>query len=284
MTDQRPAGDSSQRPSRGLLPAVVLIAVATLVMGGAVTLLRDIGAGADPSNPIVDSTTAQAGSAQASVAPAEDGFALWGRRSDGTAVRWDPCEPIRWVLNTERAPLAAKADVTAAMAIIEQASGLRFQFEGTTPEQPSLERSLIVRDGPAERWAPVLIAWVGDDQHGLPLDDDERGAAVPVAVSTTAGESQFVTGQIVLNAQKDLASGFRDRASSWGATILHELGHLVGLDHVDDAAELMYATSGSGPVTLGPGDRRGLAAVGAEGGCLPAPRARDLDVTYPARG
>lgn len=284
MHEPRPAGHVDQRPSRGLLLAVALIVTATLVLGGAITLLGDIGAGAGPSAPILATTAAQPGSPHADVAPVEDGFVLWGRRSDGTAVRWDPCEPIRWVLNAERAPLGAQADITAAMAIIEQASGLRFQFEGTTPEQPSLERSLVILDGPAERWAPVLIAWIGDEQHGLPLDDDERGAAVPVAVATTAGESQFVTGQIVLNAQKDLDAGFQDRASSWGATILHELGHLVGLDHVDDADELMYATSGSGPVTLGPGDRRGLAAVGAEGGCLPAPRARELEVTYPDRG
>jgi hypothetical protein len=44
--------------------------------------------------------------------------------------------------------------------------------------------------------------------------------------------------------------------------VLHELAHLVGLDHVEDPAEV--ATSAT--VALGPGDRQGLAAVGA-GAC-----------------
>jgi hypothetical protein len=36
----------------------------------------------------------------------------------------------------------------------------------------------------------------------------------------------------------------------------------VGLDHVEDPGELMYADN-VGRVTLGPGDRRGLAALGS---------------------
>jgi len=45
------------------------------------------------------------------------------------------------------------------------------------------------------------------------------------------------------------------------------LGHLVGLDHVDDPTQLMHVVS---PVfDLGPGDRAGLARLGA-GPCVPA--------------
>ncbi|MGJ9411746.1 matrixin family metalloprotease [Aeromicrobium sp. CF4.19] len=48
------------------------------------------------------------------------------------------------------------------------------------------------------------------------------------------------------------------------AVLLHELAHLVGLDHVDDTDELMYPTSG--PLEWGPGDLAGLEALG-EGRC-----------------
>jgi predicted Zn-dependent protease len=46
------------------------------------------------------------------------------------------------------------------------------------------------------------------------------------------------------------------------AIIVHELGHLVGLDHVNDPGELMHADN-VGRLALGPGDREGLAALGS---------------------
>ena len=45
------------------------------------------------------------------------------------------------------------------------------------------------------------------------------------------------------------------------AIAMHELGHLVGLAHVDDERELMDAQN-HGQVDFGPGDRRGLARLG----------------------
>src|SRR5690606_10804094 len=37
-------------------------------------------------------------------ASSPDGYRLWATRTDGTAVRWDPCHPIEWVLWPDRAP------------------------------------------------------------------------------------------------------------------------------------------------------------------------------------
>ena len=46
------------------------------------------------------------------------------------------------------------------------------------------------------------------------------------------------------------------------AIVLHELAHVVGLAHVSEPMELMFADN-TGQVTFGPGDLEGLARLGS---------------------
>jgi hypothetical protein len=143
--------------------------------------------------------------------------------------------------------------------------------EGTTPETWSKDREPYQPELYDERWAPVLITW--SDQSQVP---DLAGYIAGVAGSTPrpdptepAGTLAYVTGQVVLDAA-DLGpalsqSGGADAAR---AVIQHELGHLVGLDHVADETQLMYSEGNTQVGDWGTGDLAGLHALGT-GECLP---------------
>lgn len=227
----------------------------------------------------VDQPTEGSTTGSSAVLAQEEGWQAWGLQPDGSPVRWNPCEPIRWVLDPDHAPEQGREALSLAMARITAVSGLEFEFVGMTDELPDAERSLVTEGPDGPRWAPVLISWVPADSIDLPLSDMERGVAVPVAVRE-GGDRVFVTGQVVLNADKTLLPMFEDRHASWGAVLLHELGHLVGLDHVSDPEQLMAPTPGFGEVRFGDGDRAGLEAVGTAAGCLSVPEPRDLAVVY----
>jgi hypothetical protein len=57
---------------------------------------------------------------------------------------------------------------------------------------------------------------------------------------------------------------------SWSATALHELGHVMGLDHPADTHQLMAATLPN-LSTYQVGDNTGLTRVGRAAGCVNIP-------------
>ena len=77
---------------------------------------------------------------------------------------------------------------------------------------------------------------------------------------------QFVSGWVVVNAADPDPTGWTYTGSQ-GPTVLHELGHIMGLDHVTSRAELMEP-SGGFMTDFGPGDLAGLEQLGRDQGCL----------------
>ena len=55
-----------------------------------------------------------------------------------------------------------------------------------------------------------------------------------------------------------------------GALLRHEIGHMVGLGHIGDPAQIMYPQLLPGMELYGPGDIEGLWWLGAAQGCRPA--------------
>lgn len=185
------------------------------------------------------------------------GYAFAMLQPDGRApVTWDGCREIRYVVNPDGAPAGHLDTVTAAAADLERASGLRFRYDGTTDD-----RTFEDRAGPFGSSPPVLIAWATPDE--VPdLAGDVAGVGGAEARSVAPDRLAYVTGMVVLD--RDAFAAMAGRPGGAGlqrAVVEHELGHVLGLGHVDDPTQLMYAET-TGRRHLAPGDRAGLAVLG----------------------
>ena len=109
---------------------------------------------------------------------------------------------------------------------------------------------------------PVLISFATSDELSE-LEGQVAGVGGSASVQRH-GVRTYVTGQVTLDI--DTFDDLVDRAAAAldvaRAIAMHELGHLVGLAHVDDERELMDAQN-HGQLDFGPGDRRGLARLGS---------------------
>jgi hypothetical protein len=205
-------------------------------------------------------------------------FAL--TQQDGvTPVGYDPCRPVRFVTRGE-GPTGGQQMVREAVAMVSEATGLRFVDEGETAEAPSEGRRSYQPDRYGERWAPVLVAWsdavespkLGEVSGDQPLVDVAGYAgSQSVGLSMTDprnGETSdtgyvFVTGQVVLD--RDDLTAMADGPDGYArarAVVAHELAHLVGLGHVEDPGQLMHPAARPWVTGFGAGDLEGLARLG----------------------
>jgi hypothetical protein len=183
-------------------------------------------------------------------------------------VRWDPCRPIHLVVNSADAPAGADRLLREAVAEVSAATGLTFSIEGPTTEQPSFSREAVDKARYGNRWSPVLVVWT-DPSEVPDLKGNIVGLAGPSeAPAGVAGDRHYVSGMVYLDGPditrilKDPQGG-RDEARSM---VMHELGHLVGLAHVNARSELMYPVNW-GQRTFGEGDLEGLRRLG-DGPCF----------------
>jgi Matrixin len=216
----------------------------------------------------VDAAAAALGTPQPAPAGA-GGYRFLNLQDDGSGrpARWDPCRPIHYVIRAKGAPAAGASAIEAAIARIEQLTGLRFVFDGYTTEVPVPARPTMdpVRYG--QRWSPVLVAWTDPDEYRPMAGYAGLGGADPVA-GDQPGAVRYVTGVVLLNRQHlARVAHWQGGAARIRAVALHEFGHLVGLDHVEDPGQLMYDRPTTLAYEFAAGDRRGLAALSG-GRCL----------------
>lgn len=181
--------------------------------------------------------------------------------ADGDPVGYDPCRPIRYVINPAGMPADGQALIDEATAVVSAASGLAFADAGTTDEVPAVQRA-VIQDRYGDTWAPVLIAW-SDESAMHELRGEVAGMGGSAAVPGRHGDGEWLAaGRVVLDTADITAMLARPNGRAQArAIVVHELSHVLGLDHVDDPTELMHPVS-SDRTDLGPGDRQGLALAG----------------------
>ena len=169
-------------------------------------------------------------------------------------VRWNPCKPITWAFATDS--LGEEVRVEQAFDVASRASGITFTR---------------LPDGSA---AAVRVT---------------LASAADANVSGEGGMHFTTVGLVTGNGLPVATSGYLDAVIGVSSTeamrtslYLHELGHVLGLDHVSATDEVMQVSiDPSNPLTrYSAGDLEGLRRLGRTAGCQnPPPAAESVRVS-----
>ena len=167
--------------------------------------------------------------------------------------RWGPCDKIiTFAVNAERATQAGVDNMFEAIRAIEAATGFDLVPYRTNP----------------------LTAGGLDFPHQVEGADALLAFSDPSATPRLDGSVIGVGGAIWSPTEGQATGGFAlvdvsDTGDESLPVFLHEMGHMLGLGHVNDATEIMYPVN-QGRTTLGPGDQEGLWRLGTSQSCFPS--------------
>jgi hypothetical protein len=170
----------------------------------------------------------------------------------GLYSRWDPCDgPIRYQIFHQPGTTLAQAEISAVAVAVSKAraaTGYTFQYAGLTT---------------SEVFGADIDAQIGYfDNFGDPDVLGQGGALIGDRLEITKGYADV---------RRGLSPEVRMDA------LLHEIGHMLGLDHPEDANQLMWGFITQFRDNYQRGDLEGLRLVGATMPCFPTNRSLHAD-------
>ena len=246
--------------------AAISVAALMILLGAALVALRLDDSSSDsafPGRP--DDASSAPLAAPGAVGRASRAYEFIATQDGGSdPVTYDPCAPIHLVVDARTIVDRGMKLLDQALDEVSEASGLQFVVDGLTKEAAPDDGTVT---GPDRQWLPVTVSW-SDPKTSPTLKGSVAGYAGSSSVERD-GHRWFVTGAVVLDGpQLERILDGRGGRAGVRSVMMHELAHLVGLDHVDAPGQLMRPSGDESITTWGAGDRTGLAAVGS-GRCIP---------------
>jgi 5-hydroxyisourate hydrolase-like protein (transthyretin family) len=177
----------------------------------------------------------------------------------GTKARpahWQTCT-IRYQVNPRGMPAQGMSDLREAFRRVTQVSGIKFRYVGRSRAVPHLGYG-----GPGTN--RMVVAWAAPAATGGLLGPFTGG----VGGTRRTSSGRILTGYVVMSTQftKTAVPGFGTGAPH-GMVLMHEIGHVVGLDHYNNRSQVMHPSAALPAAVWGAGDIAGLRQIGKVGGC-----------------
>lgn len=203
----------------------------------------------DPSDP--ESTDGHSHNHDVDLSPGREFSVIFDGESPETMPRWDPCKNYTYAMNKDSFELEGylvrdgfetnDGDLLReAFERAEELSGLRFSYLSKTVDSYDQRKAYETNLGTAD----VLVQYLREDEYNIAASQTGLSTSIafagPLAEGIVGETGYLVAGRIVINVDEIEQLIDQGREEVVAAAYLHEIGHLIGLGHVDNPDALMF--------------------------------------------